>query len=93
MCSLPGIPPTAGFAGKSYIFTGAPESGHVGLAILGVIVWMYMSPSPQGADPLVKAAWPLTLALFLTVVGVLQFGFLPGPLNELAKQAIAPLLG
>lgn len=106
MFSLAGIPPTAGFAGKFYIFSGALESGYVGLAILGVlnsvisvyyylrvIVWMYMSPSPQGADPVARAAWPLALALILTVVGVLQFGLFPGPLYELAKQAIAPLLG
>jgi len=35
--SLAGIPPTAGFMGKFYIFSAAVKSGYVGLAIIGVI--------------------------------------------------------
>jgi NADH-quinone oxidoreductase subunit N len=103
MFSLAGLPPTAGFVGKFYIFSGAVESGHLGLAVLGVlnsvisvyyylrvVVWMYMSPDPEGADPIVKVAWPLAAALAITAIGVLQFGFFPGPLYDLARQAIAP---
>ena len=106
MFSLAGIPPTAGFAGKFYIFSSAVEAGYIGLAVLGVInsvisvyyylrlvVWMYMSPDPGGADPIVPVAWPLAAALVITTAGVLQFGFFPGQLYEIARQAIAPLLG
>lgn len=35
--SLAGIPPTAGFMGKFYIFSAAIKSGYIGLAIIGVI--------------------------------------------------------
>lgn len=35
--SLAGIPPTAGFMGKFYIFTAAIKSGFLGLAIIGVL--------------------------------------------------------
>lgn len=104
MFSLAGLPPTAGFVGKFYIFSGAIESGHFGLAILGVInsvisvyyylrvvVWMYMSPDPAGEDPIVKTAWPLAAALAITALGVLQLGLFPGSLYELARRAIAPL--
>lgn len=35
--SLAGIPPTAGFMGKFYIFTAAIKEGFLGLAIIGVI--------------------------------------------------------
>jgi NADH-quinone oxidoreductase subunit N len=105
MFSLAGIPPTAGFAGKFYIFSGAVEAGYVGLAVLGVInsvigayyylrlvVWMYMSPDPGGEDPIVCANWPLKLALAVTAIGVLEFGFFPGQLYEMARRAITPLL-
>ena len=37
MLSLAGFPPLAGFAGKFYIFRGAVLSGHLGLAIIGVL--------------------------------------------------------
>jgi NADH-quinone oxidoreductase subunit N len=35
--SLAGIPPTAGFMGKFYIFSAAMKEGYIGLAIIGVI--------------------------------------------------------
>ena len=35
--SLAGIPPTAGFMGKFYIFSAAIKEGFLGLAIIGVI--------------------------------------------------------
>jgi NADH-quinone oxidoreductase subunit N len=105
MFSLAGIPPTAGFAGKFYIFQGAVERGYVGLAVLGVlnsvisvyyylrvVVWMYMTPDPGGEDPVLPAAWPLALALAVTAIGVLGLGCYPGPLYELARRAIAPFL-
>ncbi len=62
MFSLAGIPPTAGFMGKLYIFSAALESDYPGLAVIGVlnsvisvcyylrvIVIMYMS---EAASPL-----------------------------------------
>src|SRR5207249_197618 len=37
MLSLAGVPPTAGFAGKFYLFSAAVEAGQVGLAVIGVL--------------------------------------------------------
>ncbi|MGD0625339.1 MAG: NADH-quinone oxidoreductase subunit N, partial [Thermodesulfobacteriota bacterium] len=37
MFSLAGIPPTAGFVGKFYIFSAAVKAGYIGLAIIGVL--------------------------------------------------------
>jgi NADH-quinone oxidoreductase subunit N len=106
MFSLAGIPPTAGFIGKFYIFSGAIEAGYIGLAVLGVInsvisvyyylrvvVWMYMTPDPGGEDPLVRASWPVAATLAVSAIGVLQLGVWPMPLYEIARRAIASLLG
>ena len=38
LLSLAGIPPTAGFVGKLYIFLGAFQAGYTGLAIAGLLV-------------------------------------------------------
>src|SRR4029079_4270322 len=37
MLSLSGIPPTVWFIGKLYLFGGAVQSGHVLLAVFGVL--------------------------------------------------------
>jgi NADH-quinone oxidoreductase subunit N len=63
MFSLAGIPPTAGFFGKYYIFSAAVEEGYVWLAIVGVmnsalslyyylrvLVVMYMQKATQPLD-------------------------------------------
>jgi len=41
MLSLAGIPPAAGFLGKYYIFLSLIESGHYGLASLGVLYSLF----------------------------------------------------
>ena len=61
LLSLIGIPPTAGFVGKFYLFGAAVRSGYIWLAVIGVlnsavaayyylriIVYMYMR-EPDGA--------------------------------------------
>jgi NADH-quinone oxidoreductase subunit N len=37
MLSLGGIPPTAGFMGKLWLFSAAIEAGYVWLAVIGVL--------------------------------------------------------
>jgi NADH-quinone oxidoreductase subunit N len=37
MFSLAGLPPTAGFVGKFYLFSAAVKAGHIPLAVLGVV--------------------------------------------------------
>jgi proton-translocating NADH-quinone oxidoreductase chain N len=82
MLSLTGIPPTAGFFGKLYIFMGAVNNGLIWLVIVGivntvislyyyvgVIRAMYLMPAPS-AEPLTEPA-ALRLALAVAVVGTL----------------------
>jgi NADH-quinone oxidoreductase subunit N len=96
MFSLTGIPPTAGFMGKFYIFRAVIEANLIWLAIVGVvtslisayyylriIIIMYMRP---GEPETRSEPWLDTTVM---VTGVLTFllGILPGPLLALAGQA------
>jgi NADH-quinone oxidoreductase subunit N len=99
MLSLAGIPPTAGFAGKFYLFTAAVDAGYVGLAVigvlnslvsvyyyLGVLVAMYMA---EGARPVpAPATRPWVLAtILLSVAATVVIGVLPATPMALARVA------
>ena len=73
LLSLGGLPPTAGFIGKWYIFSAAVSAGYYGLAIIGVltsvisvffylrvVVMMYMQDRGTDAPPIrsTPSAWP-----------------------------------
>ncbi len=100
LLSLGGIPPTAGFIGKLYLFSAAIEGGLLWLAIAGVInsvislayYWkviraMYIVPA-RTEEPLTTSP-ALVVAMGVTVAGVLVVGILPGPFLALI-QAAAP---
>ncbi len=101
--SLAGVPPTAGFAGKFYLFTAAVRAGYTGLAVIGVVtsaislyyylvvtVRLYMDPLPAGAR--VGARCPRGgLAVGLCTALVLLVGIYPAPVLRVAAQAIASL--
>ncbi len=90
LLSLGGIPPTAGFVGKWYIFSAAVRSGDYVLAIIGVltsvvsiffylrvIVMMYMAePADLPRSPEPSRAATFTLAA--TIVVTFYLGILPG---------------
>jgi NADH-quinone oxidoreductase subunit N len=104
LMSLIGLPPTAGFIGKFYLFSAAIQEKFVWLAIIAVlnsvaaayyylrlIVYMYMrEPEPGGAHGVLTPAAGLALAL--AVWATLHFGLLPGAAFAFARRAIAPLL-
>lgn len=98
--SLMGIPPTAGFAGKFYIFAGALEANYVWLAVIGVLnsavslyyylrvmVYMYFR-DPSEDFGWVKMNVGAMASIILAIAGVLLLGILPGPVMELARLAI-----
>ena len=103
MLSLGGIPPTAGFMGKFWLFSAAIESGYIWLAVIGVlnsavslyyyiriVVYMMLKNEPSGSEPRQSPA--LAVALAVAVVGTLLLGVYPQPLFEFA-QASAQTLG
>lgn len=99
MFSMAGVPPTAGFIGKFYIFTGAIQSGYVSLAIIGVLnsaisayyylrvlVYMFFKEYEGGVSP--TAVYPSTVAgLVISAIGVLILGTMPAFLFNAATQA------
>ena len=103
MLSLAGIPPTAGFAGKFYLFSAAVDAGYVGLAVigvlnsvisvyyyLGVLVQMYMAEGTRPIDA--PATRPYLLATILVAgVATLLLGVFPSGAMELARVSVASL--
>lgn len=100
MFALAGIPPTAGFVGKFYIFSAAVQAGYIWLAIIGVMnslvsvfyylritVLMYMKPPEAELGP-VAFTPALTTVLVVTAVGVLLIGIFPGFLYNLALNSV-----
>lgn len=101
LLSLAGIPPTAGFIGKYFIFLSLIETHHYFLAILAVsyavvalyyyfrlVVAMFMKRAPDQI-PLSTSAGQ-RLALAVTAVFTLVIGIYPGPFIALAAKAIQP---
>ncbi len=104
MFSMAGIPPTAGFIGKFYIFSAAVKSNFYWLAIIGVlnsavsvyyylrvIVYMYFK-EPEGEIPTYRFTAPAVLSIALAVWGVLQLGILPQNILTLARHSIQALM-
>jgi NADH-quinone oxidoreductase subunit N len=103
MLSLGGIPPTAGFMGKLWIFGSAIDAGYIGLAVVGVlnsalslyyyvrvVVFMWIT-GREGAVLEVKLPAALTAVLALSVAGTVLLGLYPGPLFEFAAASAATL--
>ena len=96
--SLAGIPPTAGFFGKFYIFMGAVRAGFVWLAVIGmlnsavsayyylrVIMIMYMN-DPEG-EAQVLLSRPMTWGLAASVLGVFALGLMPDVFLAFARSS------
>jgi NADH-quinone oxidoreductase subunit N len=90
MFSLSGIPPTAGFVAKFYVFSAAVQAGYIWLVILGVInsmislyyylgivVVMFMQ-EPEGEKAPIIPMPAVALALLIAIFGTLDLGLFPG---------------
>jgi NADH-quinone oxidoreductase subunit N len=103
LISLTGVPISAGFVGKFYLFAAAVGAGYASLAVLGVlmsvvsayyylrvVVAMYMH-EPAAEDR--WAAFPIgaRVALALSVAITLGLGVFPGRVLDFARLAAASL--
>ncbi|HUP45135.1 MAG TPA: NADH-quinone oxidoreductase subunit N [Thermoanaerobaculia bacterium] len=104
MFSLAGLPPTAGFIAKFYIFKTAIESGHLTVAFIGiltsivsvyyylrVVYFLYMKETPEGV-PLPVSGVFATGALAISMIGIMLIGVFPTPLFTMATNAARELL-
>ena len=102
MLSLGGLPPTAGFMGKFWLFSAAIDAGYVWLAVIGVlnsaislyyyiriVVFMWIKEEVVGSPIATSPA--MALALTVALLGALVLGVYPQPLFELAEASAQTL--
>ena len=102
MLSLGGIPPTAGFKGKFWLFSAAIDAHYYGLAVIGVlnsaislyyyvriVVFMYLKKETIGSTPVTTPA--LAIVLGLAVAATLVLGIYPRLLFEVADASARTL--
>ena len=98
MFSMAGIPPTAGFVSKYYLFYSAIQAGEIWLVVLSVLcsvisvyyylrvlVFIYMKDSPesQAGTHWIPAYGAMAIAMMVAIT--LQIGIAPSRLLELSK--------
>jgi NADH-quinone oxidoreductase subunit N len=100
--SLIGIPPTAGFFGKLWLFMAAVKANYLWLALCvavnsaisvgyyyNVVRAMFIEKSEKEA---VKAPTPTALAMLVSAIGIVVVGLLSQPFISYATQAAANLV-
>ncbi len=104
MLSLAGIPPTAGFMGKLYVFSSAVQAGYVWLVVIAVImsavslyyyfrivVEMYLKDGEEDEPAsLVDDRW-LDVMIGLCVFMTLAIGIYPAPVVGMAQSGMHAL--
>ena len=103
LLSLGGLPPTAGFIGKWYIFSAAVREGYYGLAVIGVltsvisvffylrvVVMMYMADRDEGVTPAPITPVGMT-ALAIAIAAIFYLGILPTRVLDLAAASVVAI--
>ena len=98
LLSLAGIPPTAGFIGKYYLFTAAVKAGYAWLAVLAVlasavslfyyfriVAAMFFSEA-DGAP--FQSSYALTAVLTICAAGTLLIGVAPEPILSVLRHCV-----
>ena len=102
MVSLAGLPPTAGFLGKYFVFSAAMDEGYLWLVVVAVLnslvsVYYYLRPvvamymqAPAVSEPIVlhRASVPVLLVVVVVVLGL---GLLPMALVKNGAAAAGSL--
>ncbi len=99
LLSLAGIPPTAGFIGKYFLFTAAMKAGWPWLSLLAVLMsavslfyYFRIVRAMYLVDGTSEVKWReepfVALAIAVCVTGTVVLGVFPQPLVQLAKSCI-----
>lgn len=103
MFSLTGIPPTIGFVGKFYLFSGATEAGLYGLVVIAVLnsvvsAYYYLGPvvkmyfQKEREDLLPPLSYSLLTGIFLCLFVVLYLGIFPSEIFLMARESVRELV-
>lgn len=97
MVSLAGLPPTAGFVAKFYVFTAALDAGQTAVVIVGVltsvvsayyylqVAYTMFTGQPHPEVTFTGGRW-VVATLVVTSLGVLFLGIFPTPLLTFVQQ-------
>ena len=99
LLSLAGIPPTAGFIGKYFIFLSLIQTGHYVLAVIATLyvaiaIYYYfrivrsMFTSPLAEPAPLATSFGLKLALAITGIMTLGVGLYPEPFLVMAQSSL-----
>jgi NADH-quinone oxidoreductase subunit N len=104
MFSLSGLPPTAGFISKFFVFKTAIETGHIAVALVGIVTsifsvyyylrvvyYLYMKEPVEGYTTPVAGVFA-TGALAISMIGIMLVGLWPKPLFDFVGSAAQELL-
>ena len=99
LVSMAGLPPTAGFIGKFYLFAAAIKEGYLLLAALGImtcvigayyylrVIWMLYMMEPSREVVAGRVGFTSMIALIAAALGIMYFGILPEGLAQVANVA------
>jgi NADH-quinone oxidoreductase subunit N len=105
LLSMAGIPLTAGFTGKFFVFKAAWHSAGplVVMALLfsavaafyylRIVVMMYFAEPPENAPTVAIPGWTSSVALTVGAVVTVLLGVFPQPIIDLATKAAGSLIG
>ena len=98
LLSLAGIPPTAGFIGKYYLFTAAMNAGYAWLAVIAVLasavsLFYYFRIAAamfftEGEPSRLAGSYALTAAVVICAAGTLIVGIAPERVLEVLHQCL-----
>jgi NADH-quinone oxidoreductase subunit N len=106
LVSLAGIPPTAGFFGKFYLFGAAVSAGMIPLVVIAVlnslisvayyfrpIMAMYFRPAPEDDEQRgpIQIPYAAEFTLYFTATAVLLIGIIPNRIIPLVNSIISGL--
>jgi NADH-quinone oxidoreductase subunit N len=100
LLSLAGIPPTAGFIGKYFLFAATIQTGHNVLAVIAVlnaaisiyfylriVVAMFMRDATEKTGLALSPG--IMTTMFVAVIFTLLIGLYPDPIISMARQAFS----
>jgi NADH-quinone oxidoreductase subunit N len=106
LVSLAGIPPTAGFFGKFYLFGAAVTAGMIPLVVIAVlnslvsvayyfrpIMAMYFRPAPEDDEQRgpIQIPYGVEFTLYFTATAVLLIGIIPNRIIPLVESIFSGL--